>query len=97
MAKIIMGKEIGKIVGEVLNHPELYFDDIHDAMHFADRIMEAITEEFGGLANQCDTSLDEKHPLCVAVNIDERVPGDGGIWRHYDKDVKWEQGKETQP
>jgi hypothetical protein len=94
MPKILTDKELAEIV-----HDAVYKDliDCGDSyLHFLEDLGKLVADHFGGEATKADY-LDDDLGYTVAFHVDDCVPPDGGVFKKYDTDVKWEDGEEYQP
>ena len=89
MAKIITDKEMFQIVNDVINKDEL--DDGTQYTDFLRDLAGVIAKHFGGKVGNSDY---EGGKYYVAFHLNEEVPADGGIYKNYDKDATWKDGKE---
>jgi len=95
MAKILTDKEMGKIIHDTCNKPEII--DCQDSyMHFLEDLAGLITDHFGGTAGESAYSDTNVLGYTVAFNVNECVPSDGGIFNEFDTDVMWKDGVETE-
>jgi hypothetical protein len=96
MAKILKDTEMAEIISKAVNDNEI--DDRDSYMHFLEDLAELICDHFGGTHNEPFYNPDEPGlQFGCAFNVNECVPDDGGIFRMYDKDVDWKNGKEVEP
>ena len=82
MAKIIKDTELADIIRRIIEDNEI--DDAKTYADFLNDLATLITDYCGG------------EFASVGVVLDENVPDDSGIWKHYDTDVTWKDGEEVQ-
>ena len=92
MSKIITDKELFDIVDRAINKDEIDCSDSYE--HFISDLGVLISTHFGGTYRNCGY-LDDGQAF-VSIDVDENVPDDGGVFKDYDTDVNWINGKETQ-
>ena len=95
MAKILSDDEMAEIVQRAVDGE---IDDREVYMRFLGSLAELITEYFGGTHNEPFYNPDEPElQFGCAFDVNECVPGNGGIFKDYDKDVRWKDGREVEP
>ena len=94
MAKILTDKELGDIIHRAVND-EGVIDCSDSYYHFLEDLTNLICTHFGGTPGQV---RDDEYDIgwSVGIHINENVPDDGGVFKDYDTDVTWENGKETE-
>lgn len=96
MAKVLTDEEMGQII----------WDATHDSKgqiigeqipycRFLEGLSALICEHFGGIPGGVGLP-DYDLGYTVCFNINECVPPDGGVFKDYDTDVTWKDGKEEQ-
>jgi hypothetical protein len=93
MSKILTDKEMIDIIKRAPDE----IDERDSYMHFLEALADLICDHFGGTRNEPFNDLEEGDGYGCAFNVNECVPDDGGIFKLYDKDVLWKDGKETEP
>ena len=94
MSKIITDQEMGEIIYKATHDPGI-IDDNDSYLHFLRDLAGLITTHFGGTHSE-PVHTDNELGYCVAFQVNECVPADGGIFSEYDPDVKWKDGKEIE-
>ena len=95
MAKILTDKEMGKIIHDTCNKPEII--ECQDSyMHFLEDIAGLIADHFGGIATEPSYDATDNLGYTVAFNVNECVPTDGGVFKEFDADVIWKDGVEIE-
>ena len=94
MAKIITDKEMGEIIHKA-THDEGIIDCQDSYLHFLTELGQLIANHFGGDANEASYAEDTVG-YCVAFNVNECVPSDGGVFKDYDPDIIWKDGEESE-
>jgi hypothetical protein len=89
MAKILSDYDILDIIGMAVTGEELCGDDVYT--NFLQDISGVIVKYFGGSVGRTEFSEEESF---TEFHITEEVPSDGGVYKRYDTDVRWENGKE---
>ena len=93
MAKILTDREMGQIVYDATH--QLGVIDCADAyQHFLEDLGELLATHFGGTRG-CVGCSDGDLGWSCGFRINECVPRDGGMFKDYDKDVVWNNGKEV--
>ena len=94
MAKILPDKEMGQIVHDATHHGGVI--GCADAYgHFLEDLGELLAAHFGGTRGSVDGPDSELGWTC-GFRINECVPPDGGVFKDYDTDVEWKNGKEQE-
>jgi len=94
MSKILTDKEMGQIVFDATHRNDVI--ECADAyQHFLEDLGELIAAHFGGTRGAVCLPDDDLGWTC-GFHINECVPSDGGVFRHYDPDVIWQDGVEVQ-
>ena len=91
MSKILTDYELLDIVKAAIVGEEI--DDRDTYIKFLEDIADVVTDYFGGEAGSADYEDEEYY---VAIRVNESVPDDGGIYKDYDTDVTWIDGKEVE-
>jgi len=91
MPKILKDSEMFDIIKRA---PEA-IDDSKQYQRFLKALGDLIADHFGGLRSTVTNDPGDGLGYTCAFHIDESVPADGGVYRRYDKDVKWKNGKEA--
>ena len=91
MAKILTDKEVLEIVKKAVEDAAI--DDMHTYERFLQDLTVLVTDYFGGVPGTA--GYDDGGFYCP-VHISEEVPCDGGIYKDYDTDVTWIDGKEIE-
>jgi len=90
MAKIVTDHELAKIVKHIVENDEI--DDADVYKKFLGQLAQVITDFMGGIPGTVDfehyESLSGRKATAwfVAIQHDENVPEDGGVWKDYDTD-----------
>ena len=102
MSKVLTDKEMADIVRRAVDDDSLI--ECEDSyLHFLEDLAQLIASHFGGEAGTA-TTMGVAHDdpnghdgimYTVAFQVNESVPPDGGVYRDYDKDVTWEDGREV--
>lgn len=92
MAKILKDKELLAIVKRTIEGDEI--DDQDQYLKFLQDLGGVIANHFGGQIGNADIEPSDGE-YYVAFHLTEEVPEDGGIYKDFDKDVAWEDGKES--
>jgi hypothetical protein len=95
MAKIITDKEMVEIIEKVIAD-ENVFGDQNIYKRFLYDLAELITNYCGGDHGEPDYDAADELGYIVPFRIDDRIPEDGGVFKDYDTDVTWKDGKEDQ-
>jgi len=94
MAKILTDKEMGQIVRDATHCSDVIV--CADAYrHFLEDLGELLTAHFGGTRGSVGCPDGGLGWTC-GFHINECVPPDGGVFKDYDPDVVWENGKEKE-
>jgi hypothetical protein len=94
MAKILTDKELGDIIYKATHEPDI-IDDGDSYEHFLEDLGTLIADHFGGERGGVDVAPDkDSQEYMIAFHVNDCVPSDGGIYKDYDTDVTWEDGKE---
>ena len=94
MAKILTDKELGEIIHKAINDPGL-IDDSDSFEHFLEDLGTLVADHFGGERGCVGCpGADDDMGWTVGFHINECVPADGGVYKDYDTDETWEDGKE---
>jgi len=96
MSKVITDKEIAQMVRSIFEDPDAHFGDQTVYHRFVEKQAELITEFCGGEVVTISRDEGDDLGLCVHFGPNDSLPADGGIFKDYDKDVTWKNGKETQ-
>ena len=91
MAKILTDKEMIDIVRRAPNEIE----DSDAYRRFLEELGNLIANHFGGERGTVTENPDDGLEYTCAFRINEKVPEDGGIYKEYDRDVIWIEGKEN--
>ena len=91
MAKILRDTEMIDIIRRAPQ--EIYDCDAY--RHFLEALGDLIAENFGGTRGNVSNDRDDGLGYTCAFHVDDSVPDDGGIFKGYDPDVTWKDGKET--
>lgn len=95
MAKILTDEEMGQIVFDA-THKRSEIDCSTAYEHFLADLGALIVSHFGGRQGQiCSPDGDGLGWTC-GFHINDCVPSDGGVYRSYDQDVIWLNGREAQ-
>ena len=95
MAKILTDKEMGRIIFDATHDPGLI--DCADAnTHFLEDLGELICNHFGGERGAVSHDPGDGLGWTCGFHVNECVPADGGVFKDYDPDVKWQDGEEVQ-
>lgn len=95
MAKILKDSEVADIISRAVNDPgEIDCSDSY--RHFLEDLGELACTHFGGTRGQVVEPVPgEMEAWTIGFHINECVPDDGGVFKRYDTDVTWKDGKET--
>ena len=94
MAKILTDKEMGQIIYDTTHRCDVI--ECADAYeHFLEDLGELISSHCGGVRGAVCRPGDDLGWTC-GFHINECVPADGGVFKAYDPDVCWKNGKETE-
>jgi hypothetical protein len=88
--KILTDKEMIDIIKRAPDE----IDDGDAYKHFLGDLGCLIADHFGSRAIEVSEPDDIMDDYTCSFAINEQVPDDGGIFKYYDKDVVWENGKE---
>lgn len=88
--KILTLDELRQIVVEALTGDTL--DNEDDWTTFLDDLSTVVTRYFGGIS--CGARRGVGDFMRVGIELDDRVPDDGGVYQHVAKDVLWKDGCE---
>ncbi|MFZ2657679.1 MAG: hypothetical protein WAX69_22285 [Victivallales bacterium] len=91
MAKILTDKEMLDIIRRAPQE----MDDSNQYQRFLEALGDLIADHFGGERGTVTNDPGDKLGYTCGFHVDESVPADGGVYRRYDKDVKWKNGKEA--
>ena len=91
MSKILKDEELLDILSKVLKGNEIDCTDSYEA--FLEDLSDVLCDHLGGQRGSVDFC--EELGWAVAVSVDDSVPSDGGVWKHYDRDITWLNGVET--
>lgn len=94
MAKILTDEEMGRIIYDA-THDDRVIECADAYTHFLEDLGELICNHFGGERGNIGRP-DGELGWTVGFRINECVPDDGGVFRNYDPDVTWRDGKEEQ-
>jgi len=92
MAKILTDKELGEIIFKA-THDTSIIECADAYKYFIEDLADLICNHFGGVrgdVQEPETEISWTVPIC----INELVPDDGGVFKEYDTDVSWKDGKE---
>ncbi|GEM_PF-4859248 len=90
MAKILRDVEMFDIIRRAPRE----IDDSLKYQRFLEDLGTLIAEHFGGRRGTVNNDPGDGLGYTCGFHIDESVPADGGVYRRYDRDVKWKNGKE---
>jgi len=94
MAKILTDREMGQIIHDATHRRDVI--ECADAYErFLEDLGDLITAHFGGTRGGIGRPDHDLGWTC-GFHINESVPSDGGVFRAYDRDVRWADGKEHQ-
>lgn len=96
MAKIITDHELYEAVGRLMGLKG-HCDAIQDNLRYEEFLVElaqVVCNYSGGVHGGIGILDGDDGEYTVAIHPDERLPSDGGVWRHYDTDVSFENGEE---
>ena len=96
MSKILKAREIL----EAINLLEQDIDCADQYEHFVEDLAKLLCDHAGGefvMMSDGDEPGGDGEPLglCAHFHANECLPADGGVFKHFDTDVVWEDGKET--
>ena len=94
MAKILTDAEMGEIIFRA-THDDSIIDDADSYEYFLEALGDLICLHFGAERGKVFPP-DNDLPWSCGFHITESVPPDGGIFKDYDTDVTWEDGKESE-
>ncbi len=94
MAKILTAEEMGQIIYDA-THGADTISDAHAYTHFLEDLAVLICDHFGGSPGHVGEPDGDLGWTCGFI-INDCVPDDGGVFKDYDTDVTWKDGKETQ-
>ncbi|MGB3945292.1 MAG: hypothetical protein WBK76_00430 [Candidatus Saccharimonadales bacterium] len=92
MAKVLTDRELASIIDDAINKDLIDCADSYE--HFLEDLSQLISKHFGGTVHKIGKP-DETMGWTTSFQVDENVPPDGGVFRDYDRDVVWLDGKET--
>ncbi|MDP2759924.1 MAG: hypothetical protein Q8O64_05890 [Sideroxyarcus sp.] len=90
MAKIIIKDELAQIVTKLLTTSEI--DDAVQFSRFMTDMAKVVADHCGGEVSPA-TYFDGV--WAVAVEPNDSLPADGGVWKDYDTDVAFVEGEEV--
>lgn len=90
MAKILTDKEMF----EIINNAPKNIGDSDCYLSFLEIIAEVISNFFGGTPGKIEFNQETKEFMC-AFHLNKNVPKNGGVFKNYDTDIFWKNGKET--
>jgi len=94
MAKILTDKELGEIVWKATHDDDGAIIECADSYaHFLEDLADLVCDHFGGTRGDV-AGPDEGISWTVGIHVNECVPTDGGVFKDYDTDVQWLDGKE---
>ena len=93
MSKILTDHELAKIVDSIIDGTE-GFDCCYQQLEFVDGLAKLLAKHCGGSIGVTEYT-DELDTYTTVINVNDDVPTDGGIWKDYDTDVTWSDGKEV--
>ena len=91
MAKILLDEEGLEIISDTINGTLI--DDADTYKRFLKDISSVVADYFGGRVGSCDEEYGQYY---CAFHLTEEVPDNGGVYRNYDTDVVWRNGKEKE-
>ena len=91
MSKILKDSEMIDIIRRA---PE-EIDCGDSYLHFLEDLGTLIADHFGGDFMRAEFVPTGSLGYIGVFNVNDCVPDDGGIYKNYDKDVTWKDGKET--
>ena len=91
MAKILTDCEMIDIIKRALQE----IDDGDAYRHFLESLGDLIADHFGGTRGSVSNDRDDGLGYTCAFHVNDSVPEDGGVFKGYDTDVIWKDGKET--
>ena len=92
MAKILTAEELLEIV----NNAEHEIDDKDQWCVFVRDIADVVVKHFGGERGGVGNTLDDGLGVTAAIHLNPDVPDGGGVYRKYDTDVVWHNGRESE-
>ncbi|OGV40301.1 MAG: hypothetical protein A2X48_23365 [Lentisphaerae bacterium GWF2_49_21] len=92
MPKILKDKEMIDIIRRAPQE----LDDTDHYQKFLEALGDLIAEHFGGARGTVTNDPGDGLGYTCGFHINECVPADGGVYRKYDRDVTWKDGKEEQ-
>jgi len=95
MAKILTDKELLYIRHSAVLDPSL-IDCADPYKHFIEDLGELICTHFGGDLGVVGHDEFDGLGWTIGFHVNENVPADGGVFKHYDTDVTWKEGEEEQ-
>ena len=94
MPKVLTDKELADIVCRA-TRDESVICCADSYAHFLEDLAQLVCDHFGGERGGVGEP-DGVLTWTVGVHINECVPSDGGVFKDYDTDVIWKDGKEEQ-
>jgi hypothetical protein len=91
MAKILKDTEIASIVNSIICDELIDYQDTY--LEFLNDISQVVANYCGGRPSIAEFSP-EMEAYSIAFHIDDEVPAHGGVYKHYDTDVTWRDGRE---
>lgn len=93
MSKILLDTEMAEIIRRAVN--DHLIDEARNYQHFLEELGLLIANYFGGdLGVVTPPGILDNWSASFQVN--DSVPGDGGVYKDYDLDVVWEDGEERE-
>jgi hypothetical protein len=89
MSKVLTANEVLKALTLLNNDIDEY--DIHK--RFVEALSQVLEDYAGGEFSQV-TDAEFGNEMFVTFLINDCVPPDGGVYKHFDTDVTWKNGKE---
>lgn len=93
MAKILTDIEMAEIIHNAVRDFSL-IDDSDQYRHFLEDLGDLISNHFGGIRRSVHLPAGTLS-WTVGFEVNDSVPGDGGVFQNYDKDVTWCNGVEN--
>lgn len=93
MAKILTDVEMSDIVVNACTKPEIV-DCADSYKHFLEDLAILITNHFGGDVGNVNYDPTDTLGWICSFYANETLPNNGGIFKNYDTDVVWKNGKE---
>jgi hypothetical protein len=90
MAKILTDCEMIDIIKRAPQE----IDDSDAYWHFLEALGDLIAANFGGTRGKVSNESGDGLGYTCAFHVDDSMPDDGGVFKGYDTDVTWENGKE---